>query len=171
MLTRTKTLLTWRAISCLIGQTVAYLHLGSTIWINGTLQTKTGSIIPSVLTVCALAIGLLLSKPILVHFTTLKVYLFSAAITSLSFYLIIHNERLWAINIFSLSMGFFAGIAFFAPVVQSQMHLPDRPVLLMSIILASTSLGFSICCLITPREITWMYFCCVFLASILMTEP
>lgn len=72
---------------------------------------------PSVLTICTLAVGLLMSKRILVHFTTLKVYLFSAVITSLSFYFIIHNEKLWLINIFSIFMGYFAGVAFFAPVV------------------------------------------------------
>ena len=74
---------------------------------------------PGVFTICTLAVGLLLSKRILVHFTTLKVYLFSAVISSLAFYLIILTEKLWAVVLLSLIMGFFAGVAFFAPVVQS----------------------------------------------------
>ena len=106
-------------MSCLIGQAAAYLHLGSTIWINGTLQSKLGSIFPSVLTVCTLAVGLLLSTRVLVHFTTLKVYLFSAVISAITFYLITLSEKLWLVNMLSLVMGLFAGIAFFAPIVQS----------------------------------------------------
>ena len=41
----------------------------------------------------------------------------------------------------------------------------------MVIVLAATSAGFSFCCLIPDKGIVWFYFCCVFLASILMTEP
>lgn len=95
------------------------MHLGSTVWINGTLLSKTHSVIPGLLTILSLAVGLLLSKPILIHITTLKVYLFSAMISALAFYLTIFAEKLWVVSIFSLIMGYFTGVAFFAPVVQS----------------------------------------------------
>jgi hypothetical protein len=64
-----------------------------------------------------LAIGLLLSKRVLIHFTSLKVYLFSAVFCASTFYLIQIAEKFWLINILSAVLGFFAGIAYFAPVI------------------------------------------------------
>jgi hypothetical protein len=166
-----KSQLTWRAIACLIGQTFAYFHLGSTVWITGQFLNITKSVLPGAALLCSLALGLFLSKRILLVAETWIVYFVSSLLAAMSFYLFTRSLTVFNWTLFSITMGLCSGVAYYAPVLQSQMHLPDRPTLISTIVLVSTSVGFSVCCVMPAWGVSWFYFICVFFATICLTEP
>jgi hypothetical protein len=80
-------------------------------------------------------------------------------------------SQIWQFTLLSISMGLFSGVAYYAPVLSAQLHLPDRPELVAAIVLAATSVGFSLCCLMPVNVIALFYFVCVFVATICLIEP